>query len=104
MTAENEGVVSFRLEAVEKGLAGLREDVIAVRNHVDSRLDRVQGSIASLQFVSREVYEVNHRGLREYGEQTRETANLAKSIAMWALGIMVSTAIAAVIALLRVTA
>lgn len=67
-------VVGFRLAAVEKAIGEFRSELRGVKDHVDERLDRVQGSIASLQFVRQDVYASEARARREYELETRKLA------------------------------
>ena len=66
------GVTTYRLTQIEKRLEGIEAQM-------NARLDAVQGSIASLAFVRKDVYESEHRALAD-------KVDSAHSLAMWALG------------------
>ena len=96
LMAPDEDVVGFRLRVLEGSVTELRE-------HVDKRLDAIHATVGNLAYVSRDVYVSERDTMRDFNKETRNIAESSRSIAMWALGLVAATAIAAIIGLLRST-
>lgn len=75
--------LSWRLQAVE---ASVKE----MRSHMDVGFAGLATRIDTLQFVPRGEYSIEHKGLEEKIEGVHR-------IAMWALGLVVTTVIGAIV-------
>lgn len=83
-------VLSFRMASVEESIRDMRLEM--------------RGGFAGLSFVGEKVYQSEMATVRDYAKGTREVAESARVIAMWALGVTVTAAIAALAGLIRLVA
>ena len=70
--SEDGQFIAYRLAQLEKRLDGMQADI-------GHRFDSVQGTLGSLAFVRKDVYESEHKALQD-------KVDSARAIAMWALG------------------
>ena len=87
---ERRRLEDYRLKKLEEGVAELWR-------HVDSRFDGVHVAIGQLQFVRQDVYTVEKVALKQEIDEAKDIATNAKAIAMWALGLLCSAVVVAVI-------
>lgn len=90
--ADGPRFIAYRLEQLEKRIDSLQ-------NHFDGRLDSVQGSIGTLQFLRKDVYDAAHKALEDKVES-------ARTLSMWALGttLTVIAALGVLTAILKLVA
>ena len=83
-------LADYRLQQVEQGIAELRRQV-------DEGFRTIRSDMASLGFVRADVHTVEHASLHTELESVTGVAEQAKAIAMWALGLLASGVVGAVI-------
>lgn len=91
---QDPNTLAYRVGQVEHGLRELTR-------HLDSRLDALTGSIAGLSFVRTDLYNSERAAMAKQVEDARvgieKDLTAVKAIAMWALGVVVSAVVGAII-------
>lgn len=86
------GVIAEKLAGVVRSQDRMQRDIDGLRSHLDGRLD-------ALTFVSQGTYDEGRKTIDVQIAEVRGIAIGARTLAMWAIGLMVTAAITTLVVL-----